>query len=117
MAATTPLTKVIVITETHFEQDMLNHFRELGIKGFTCMNCWGQGHHQVYDEPFIGHSQTRIEIITTDAIADATVAVKADINATADAIVDYCRLPRFEAHAVTAYLETVRVREPDKFIS
>ncbi|MFH1300872.1 MAG: hypothetical protein ABIK07_07395 [Planctomycetota bacterium] len=103
MAATTPLTKVIVITETHFEQDMLNHFRELGIKGFTCMNCWGQGHHQVYDEPFIGHSQTRIEIITTDAIADA--------------IVDYCRLPRFEAHAVTAYLETVRVREPDKFIS
>ncbi|WP_417383877.1 P-II family nitrogen regulator [Gimesia sp.] len=103
MKTTIELTKVIVITETHFEQEMLNHFRELGIKGFTCMNCWGQGHHQVYDEPFIGHSQTRIEIITTEEIADS--------------IVDYCRQPRFETHAVTAYLETVRVREPAKFIA
>ncbi|WP_339733829.1 hypothetical protein [uncultured Gimesia sp.] len=103
MTITTELTKVIVITETHFESEMLNHFRELGIKGFTCMNCWGQGHHQVYDEPFIGHSQTRIEIITTEAIADA--------------IVDYCRQPRYEAHAVTAYLEVVRVRDASKFIA
>ena len=103
MSTTTELTKVIVITETHFEQEMLNHFRELGIKGFTCMNCWGQGHHQVYDEPFIGHSQTRIEIITTDAIANK--------------IVDYCRQPRFETHAVTAYFEIVRVRDADRFIA
>ncbi|MBN69950.1 P-II family nitrogen regulator [Gimesia chilikensis] len=103
MATTTELTKVIVITETHFEQDLLNAFRELGIKGFTCMNCWGQGHHQVYDEPFIGHSQTRIEIITTEAIAES--------------IVDYCRQPRFESHAISAYLESVRVRDPNKFIA
>ncbi|MCR9232271.1 MAG: hypothetical protein NXI29_14765 [bacterium] len=103
MATTTELTKVIVITETHFEQDLLNAFRELGIKGFTCMNCWGQGHHQVYDEPFIGHSQTRIEIITTEEIAES--------------IVDYCRQPRFESHAISAYLESVRVRDPNKFIA
>ncbi|MCA9013990.1 MAG: hypothetical protein KDA77_01545 [Planctomycetaceae bacterium] len=103
MAPTTELTKVIVITETHFESEMLNHFRELGIKGFTCMNCWGQGHHQVYDEPFIGHSQTRIEIITTESIANA--------------IVDYCRQPRYESHAVAAYLETVRVRDAARFIA
>ncbi|MEQ8855876.1 hypothetical protein [Gimesia sp.] len=103
MATTTELTKVIVITETHFEQELLNAFRELGIKGFTCMNCWGQGHHQVYDEPFIGHSQTRIEIITTEEIAES--------------IVDYCRQPRFESHAISAYLESVRVRDPNKFIA
>lgn len=103
MTETTELTKVIVITETHYEQEMLNHFRDLGIKGFTCMNCWGQGHHQVYDEPFIGHSQTRIEIVTTAAIADS--------------ILDFCRQPRFESHAIAAYLETVRVREPKKFIA
>lgn len=103
MTTTTELAKVIVITETHYEQEMLTSFRNLGIKGFTCMSCWGQGHHQVYDEPFIGHSQTRIEIITTDEIADS--------------IVDYCRQPRFETHAITAYLESVRVRDPDEFIT
>ncbi|QDT90207.1 P-II family nitrogen regulator [Gimesia algae] len=103
MATTVELAKVIIITETHFEQEMLNKFRELGIKGFTCMNCWGQGHHQVYDEPFIGHSQTRIEIITTAEIAES--------------IIDYCRQPRFETHAITAYLESVRVRDPGKFIA
>lgn len=103
MTATVELTIAIVITETHYEQEMLSHFRELGIKGFTCMNCRGQGHHQVYDEPFIDHSQTRIEIITTDQIAES--------------IVDYCRQPRFESHAITAYLETVRVRDPERFIA
>jgi len=57
----------------------------------------------VYNEPFLGHSQIRIEIITTEVIADA--------------IVDYCRQPRFEKHAVTAYFETVRVRDASKFIA
>jgi len=41
MTTTAELTKVIVITETHFEKEMLNHFGEQGIKGFTCVNCWG----------------------------------------------------------------------------
>ena len=57
----------------------------------------------MYNEPFLGHSQIRIEIITTEVIADA--------------IVDYCRQPRFEKHAVTAYFETVRVRDASKFIA
>ncbi|EDL58019.1 P-II family nitrogen regulator [Gimesia maris] len=103
MTATIELAKVIVITEAHYEQEMLTSFQKLGIKGFTCMNCWGQGHHQVYDEPFMDHSQTRIEMITTDEIADS--------------IVDFCRQPRFETHAITVYLESVRVRDPDKFIT
>ena len=46
MTATIELAKVIVITEAHYEQEMLTSFQKLGIKGFTCMNCWGQGHHQ-----------------------------------------------------------------------
>ncbi|QDU97366.1 P-II family nitrogen regulator [Lignipirellula cremea] len=96
------LTKVIVVTETQLEDEMLTHFKSLGIKGFTCMSCWGQGHHQVYDEPFIGHSQTRIEIVTTEAIADE--------------IVDYCRQDAYENRAVSAYFELVQVRDPERFV-
>ena len=102
MKASTKLTKVIVVTETQFEQEMIRHFRELGITGFTCMSCWGQGHHAVYEEPFMGHSQSRIEMITTEEVADA--------------VVDYCTQSRFQNHAVIVYLEAVMVADPNNFI-
>ncbi len=83
-------------------KELLEHFSKLGITGFTCMNCWGQGHHAVYQEPFMGHSQLRIEVITNEEIADA--------------IVEYCSQPRFDTHAVIVYLETVNVANPNKFL-
>ncbi len=102
MKASTKLTKAIVVTETQFEKEMLSHFRGLGITGFTCVNCWGQGHHDVYEEPFMGHSQLRIEMITNDEVADQ--------------IVEYCTQARFQNHAVMVYLETATVADPNKFL-
>ncbi len=42
---------------------------------------------------------------------------KVTTEAIAESIVDYCRQPRFESHAISAYLESVRVRDPNKFIA
>lgn len=89
--------KVVVVVETSLEQLMLAEFAKLGAKGYTVVHCIGKGRHAVIDEPFMGHSQARIETLCGQE--------------TADKIMKFCLQPRFEHYPVTAYMEEVEVDE------
>ncbi len=102
MAELTKLCKAVVVVDTALEKQALEKFQELGVKGYTCMHCFGRGQHAVYEEPWVGHSQSRIEMITSHDIGEK--------------IIDYLHSSDFAHHPVTGYLETVEVGDPKKFL-
>src|SRR5438128_503138 len=67
----------------------------LGALGYTSMECSGTGRKAVYQEPFSGHSQLRVEVVGTRTVCEA--------------IVRFVSQPEFAGHPVAAYLEGVEV--------
>jgi hypothetical protein len=98
----TRLWKAVVILDTALEHEMLQKFVELGASGYTAVECSGAGRKAVYQEPFAGHSQMRVEIIGTRPVCEA--------------IVKHVSRPEFAGHPVAAYLEGVEVFQPERFV-
>jgi len=98
----TRLWKAVVVLDKALEQDMLSKFVELGASGYTSMPCNGAGRQAVYQEPFSGHSQLRVEIIGTRSVCEQ--------------IVRFVSEPQFRGHPVAAYLEGVEVIQPERFV-
>jgi hypothetical protein len=98
----TRLWKAVVVLDTALEEEMLHKFVQLGASGYTSMECNGAGRKAVYQEPFSGHSQIRVEVIGTRPVCEA--------------IVRYVSQPEFAGHPVAAYLEGVEVIQPERFV-
>jgi len=98
----TRLWKAVVVLDTVLEEEMLHKFVELGASGYTSMDCNGAGRKAVYQEPFSGHSQIRVEVVGTRPVCEA--------------IVRYVSQPEFAGHPVAAYLEGVEVIQPERFV-
>jgi len=75
---------------------------ELGASGYTAVECKGAGRKAVYQEPFSGHSQLRVELISTRAICET--------------IVRFVSKPEYAVHPVATYLDGVEVIQPERFI-
>ncbi len=98
----TRLWKAVVVLDTALEEEMLHKFVQLGATGYTSMECNGAVRKAVYQEPFSGHSQIRVEVVGTRPICEA--------------IVRYVSQPEFAGHPVAAYLEGVEVIQPQRFV-
>ena len=69
----TRLWKAVVVLDTALEEELLHKFVQLGASGYTTMECNGAGRKAVYQEPFSGHSQLRVEIVGTRTVCEAIV--------------------------------------------
>jgi hypothetical protein len=98
----TRLWKAVVVLDTALEEEMLHKFVELGATGYTTVECNGAGRKAVYQEPFAGHSQLRVEIVGTRPVCEA--------------IVRFVSQPEYAGHPVAAYLEGVEVIQPQRFV-
>ena len=98
----TRLWKAVVVLDTALEEELLHKFVQLGASGYTTMECNGAGRKAVYQEPFSGHSQLRVEIVGTRPVCEA--------------IVRFVSQPEFAGHPVAAYLEGVEVIQPERFV-
>jgi len=98
----TRLWKAVVVLDTVLEEEMLHKFVELGATGYTSMECNGAGRKAVYQEPFSGHSQLRVEVVGTRPVCEA--------------IVRHVSQPKYAGHPVAAYLEGVEVIQPQRFV-
>jgi hypothetical protein len=98
----TRLWKAVVIVDTALEEEMLRKFIELGASGYTKVECNGAGRKAVYQEPFAGYSQVRVEIIGVRAVCEA--------------IVRHVSRPEYSGHPIAAYLEGVEVIQPERFV-
>src|SRR5262245_38420735 len=97
----TRLWKAVVVLDKALEEEMLHKFVQLGASGYTKMPCEGAGRKAVYQEPFSGHSQIRVEVVATRGICEA--------------IVRYVSQPEFAGHPIAAYLEGVEVIQAQRF--
>jgi hypothetical protein len=98
----TRLWKAVVVLDKALEEEMLHKFVELGASGYTTMECNGAGRKAVYQEPFAGHSQIRVEVVGS--------------RATCEAIVRHVSKAEYRVHPVASYLEGVEVLQPERFI-
>ena len=98
----TRLWKAVVVLDTALEEEMLHQFVQLGASGYTTMPCNGAGRKAVYQEPFSGHSQLRVEVVGTRSVCEA--------------IVRHVSKPEFQGHPIAAYLEGVEVIQPERFV-
>jgi hypothetical protein len=96
------LWKAVVVLDTQLEDELLHKFVELGASGYTAVECKGAGRKAVYQEPFSGHSQLRVEVIGTRAVCES--------------IVRFVSKPEYAGHPVAAYLEGVEVIQPERYI-
>ena len=93
--------RVTVIADRALEKRFLKEFWKLGIKGYSRMECEGQGEHEVVEDVFTGLSRVRIEMIVQPAVGQA--------------ILDYLHCPELDNYGVTACLEKVQVSAVDQF--
>jgi hypothetical protein len=96
------LSKAVLVVETALEKEVLGEIQRLGVKGYTCVYCFGYGRHPVYEDPFMPSPQVRIETITTRQIGEA--------------ILKYIAAPQFANRPAIAYLEAVEVLAADRFL-
>jgi hypothetical protein len=88
--------------DTALEDELLHKFVQLGASGYTAVECRGAGRKAVYQEPFAGHSQLRVEVIGTRTVCEAVVRLVSQ--------------PEYAGHPVAAYLEGVEVLAPERFV-
>ena len=102
MLETTRLFKAVLIIDTAIEQRVLKAITQLGATGYTCLACFGEGHRTIQKEPFMGATQIQIEVVASRKIVEE--------------IVTLLEGSEFAAHPRSAYIETVEVADPEKFL-
>lgn len=103
MLKTTELCKLVLIIDSGIQDRVLKKLVTLGVSGYTCIPCFGEGHRSLQGEPFMGVTQLMVQVITK---RDLAVKIIADFE-------NY----EFAAHPGKAFIEPVEVVNPDQFIN
>ncbi len=98
---TVALRKLVVVAEAVLEDKLVRDFRHLGARGFTIMNCRGEGNRGVRTSDAEGNN-VRFEVLLSPESADRILARLADHY--------------FPHYAVVAWIETVEVIRGDKYV-
>ncbi len=98
--AMTRLRRVTVVAGSDLQAELAAKFVELGASGYTAIPCSGAGRSTLAEGNGATNSQTRIEAVVPDAVADSIVSYLQTIS---------------REHRVTACLETVDVFRHDSF--
>jgi nitrogen regulatory protein PII len=101
MAELTEISRVTVIAETALEKTLIDEFLKLGAKGYTTINCFGKGRHEVMEDPYTGRSLVQIEVLARPPVAEA--------------ILEYVHKSQFKSYPVIGYMDTVKVHAHDTF--
>jgi nitrogen regulatory protein P-II 2 len=98
---TFPLTKVSIVTEALLKDRIIAEIRAAGAKGYTMIECSGEGSRQRRVSEILGDN-IKFEVITTQANAERLLQILQH---------DY-----FPQYAVIAYLTQVNVVRGDKYV-
>ncbi len=102
MLETTQLYKAVLIIDSAIENRVLKAILKLGASGYTCLSCFGEGPRTMQNEPFMGSTQVQVEVVSSQEIVEDIVA--------------FVNGPDFASYARTAYVATVEVIDPTKFL-
>ena len=102
MLPTTMLYKAVLIIDTAIEHRVLKAIRQMGATGYTCLACFGEGPRTIQNEPFMGSTQIQVEVVASRKIVEDLVALVESST--------------FGSSSRTAYIETVEVMNPEKFL-
>jgi nitrogen regulatory protein PII len=92
---------ITVVADTVIERTILDAFLKMGVKGYTCVYCFGKGRHAAIEDPYSGKSRVRIEMVVPDAIVAK--------------IMDYLHSPQINHYAVIEYVQTIKIDSRDHF--
>lgn len=92
---------ITVVADTVIEKLVLDAFLKMGVKGYSCVYCFGKGRHAAIEDPYSGKSRVRIEMVVPPALVDK--------------IMDYLHSPQVNHYAVIEYVQTVKVDARDHF--
>jgi MFS superfamily sulfate permease-like transporter len=67
--------RLTVVADKSLEDWLVNMFISQGATGFTSQVCHGSGRHDIVNGTFQKHEQVRIEVIITDDVSEAILAV------------------------------------------
>ncbi len=98
---TVVLKRVTIVAEAVLEQRLIALIRDCGAKGWTLLDCRGEGSRGVRASEWEG-ANVKLETLVASAVADTILA---------RLVRDY-----FEHFAVVAYVQDVRVVRGDKYI-
>jgi len=96
-----PARRVTVFADAGLKKTLLERFVKLGAKGYSVMECEGQGEHAVIEDPYSGAS--RVCIVTL---------VQPDV---AEKIMEYLHRDEFVPYAVTSCVDHIEVHPADRF--
>lgn len=89
------LRRITVYADSALEEQLLEHFVQMGAKGYTVVECRGKGKHAIVEDMFHPMKEVRIEVIVQPEVAER--------------IMEYLGQAYFHNRAVLGALETVRV--------
>jgi nitrogen regulatory protein PII len=92
--------RVTVMAETALEHTLLDAFTKMGVKGYTCVYCFGKGRHEVIEDPYTGRSLVRIEMLARSEVAEAILA--------------YVHKTEFSNYPVIGFMDKVQVYASDR---
>lgn len=103
MSQFVPVSRAVIIADRALEAELVEAFVQLGAKGWTSVYCNGRGGNVIMDNPFVepDRSRVRIEILTTQA--------------TAEAILRHVENPPYGLRRVIAYMDLVQASDKRKF--
>ena len=101
MSRMTTIRRVTIILDTVLRKRVLEACFKLGAKGYTSMECHGQGRHPLLEDPYTGEALIRLEFLVPPQVAEK--------------IVDYMHEEVFSQFAATVYSEAVDVSSTDNY--
>ena len=87
--------RIVIIADILLKQMLLEKILELGAKGYNVTSCFGRGRHAVLGDVLTGSALVRIETVASESVIKA--------------ILDFVHEPRYRAHALSAFVDTVQV--------
>jgi len=101
MSRTITIRRVTIILDTVLKRRVLEACFKLGAKGYTSMECHGQGRHPLLEDPYTGEALVRLEFLVQPQVAEK--------------IIDYMHDEVFSQFAATVCSEAVEVCSSDSF--
>ena len=93
--ALTPVRRITIVTDGLTAAELIPEMVQMGISGWTRMDCHGSGRSGLEDGQAVGVEQVRLEVITVPEVCDR--------------IIEYLRSRVMPVRHVTACVETVEV--------
>lgn len=93
--------RVTVYADAALERELIDAFMQLGSNGYSITECRGKGEHELVEDPFLGLSRIRIELIVQPAVAEK--------------IIQHLSIDAYRSYALAACMETVQVAANERF--